>query len=744
MHQYDDYAQSLRSIYSHSIHKPTHTTTPKDAPRSDQVHAEHSFLYRQMKFLPKQKYITQTKLYTGIRPLETYIDQTKTELDERLSLIYKRTEPNLDKQTRQAIATFKTLRTELTIKPADKNLGIVIMDTDDYIQQCTTLLADTATYRLAQQYPTSDIEHALQSTITSFSQQIKSIHKNLHNFLLPKTKSTKPPNFYGLPKIHKQFDKLPPMRPIVSHSNSILSASASFIDHALQPIARSYHDYLHNSTTLLTTLQDLHVPDDALLVTIDVQSLYPSIPQTECLQIVYNEMHARKHHLLYNPNLIIRLLHTNVNYNYFNFGTLTFQQTNGTAMGASFSPTIANIFLSVTIDNFLHTQQLKPLLLKRYIDDIFLLWPHSLDTLNTFLHSLNSFHSSLNFTHNLSSHQVDFLDVTIYKDFTFQYTNILTTKTFQKAKNLFQYVHYNSNHPRTIFTGLIKAECIRYARTNSQEHNYHALLKLFKQRLLNRNYPNTLIDKTFYSVNYKDRQQFLKPVTSHTFTRRPILKCPPPPHFHLLKTTILQYYNMISSHAPPPRFVTLGHKTLRHELVRAKTTPTDEQFMDIVLRLDNTSHNHHSTTGSMPTLQHVNVTITTCKHPKCTTCKHLNTNTFFTSTSTRQQYTIRHSATCNSSNIIYLITCTKCKKQYVGYTQTRLKDRLNRHQSNIRNNKTIHICIHFNFPDHKLSNLSVQIIDTADTLQELRKREQFWILELRTYTPKGLNYKYMN
>lgn len=38
-----------------------------------------------------------------------------------------------------------------------------------------------------------------------------------------------------------------------------------------------------------------------------------------------------------------------VNYNYFEFSSFIFQHTTGTAMGAAFSPTIANIFMSVTL-----------------------------------------------------------------------------------------------------------------------------------------------------------------------------------------------------------------------------------------------------------------------------------------------------------------------------------------------------------------------------------------------------------
>ena len=315
------------------------------------------------------------------------------------------------------------------------------------------------------------------------------------------------------------------------------------------------------------------MPDPGLNCPEDVDSLYPSIPQTECLDIIYNQMHERKHLLLCDPNLIIHLLHTNVNYNYFEFGTLTFQQINGTAMGASFSPTIANIFLSITLNKFLATQPLKPLLLKRYIDDIFVIWPHSSEELNTFLTALNTFHSSLHFTSSYSQTETNFLDITIFKHDTFPYTNTLDTKTYQKPKNLYQYVHYNSAHSRKLYKGIIQGECIRYVRTNSLTSNYYATITLFEQRLLQRGYPKQLINKTMKTITYKERQRYLSPTPPKNYARRPILKCLPPPVFSLLKSTILQNYKTISKYVSHPRFITLGHKTLRNELVASTNQP---------------------------------------------------------------------------------------------------------------------------------------------------------------------------
>ena len=85
-------------------------------------------------------------------------------------------------------------------------------------------------------------------------------------------------------------------------------------------------------------------------------------------------------------------------------------------MGAAFSPTIANIYnnMSIILNKFLATQHYQPILLKRYIDDIIVIWTHSEVSLIKFLTALN-FHLSLSFTFTFSQTSTDFLDLTIYK-----------------------------------------------------------------------------------------------------------------------------------------------------------------------------------------------------------------------------------------------------------------------------------------------------------------------------------------
>ncbi len=86
------------------------------------------------------------------------------------------------------------------------------------------------------------------------------------------------PNFYGLPKIHKQFNLTPPLRPIISSFNTLLTPISKFLTHVLQPLVQIYDDYLLNSTSLCAIFQNLHVSSSSILVSLDVKQLYPSIP----------------------------------------------------------------------------------------------------------------------------------------------------------------------------------------------------------------------------------------------------------------------------------------------------------------------------------------------------------------------------------------------------------------------------------------------------------------------------------
>ena len=67
-------------------------------------------------------------------------------------------------------------------------------------------------------------------------------------------------------------------------------------------------------------------------------------------------------------------------------------------------------------------------------------------------------------------------------------------------------------------------------------------------------------------------------------------------------------------------------------------------------------------------------------------------------------YLVVYSLNCDSENVVYLITCKKCLKQYVGETKNPLRLTANNHLSSIRSNLISLIAEHFALPDHSVKD----------------------------------------
>ena len=119
----------------------------------------------------------------------------------------------------------------------------------------------------------------------------------------------------------------------------------------------------------------------------------------------------------------------------------------------------------------------------------------------------------------------------------------------------------------------------------------------------------------------------------------------------------------------------------------------------------------------------------------------------FTCTANGRQFSIKGDISCNSSNVIYLMTCKNCSKQYVGSAKS-FKERFRVHKSDINTGK-VRCGIAKHFKDQcntngKFDNLQVQVIehvqidDHTDLESKLWMREKYWQAQLFTLT-HGLN-----
>ena len=107
---------------------------------------------------------------------------------------------------------------------------------------------------------------------------------------------------------------------------------------------------------------------------------------------------------------------------------------------------------------------------------------------------------------------------------------------------------------------------------------------------------------------------------------------------------------------------------------------------------------------------------------------------------TNKNYTIKQHLDCNVRNVIYLITCNACQKQYVGST-TNFKPRFNLYKSDIKYAKKSCSCVQHFGKVHSWSDFRIQPIEqvyipndltTSEKENKLYARERHWMAELRT------------
>ena len=132
-------------------------------------------------------------------------------------------------------------------------------------------------------------------------------------------------------------------------------------------------------------------------------------------------------------------------------------------------------------------------------------------------------------------------------------------------------------------------------------------------------------------------------------------------------------------------------------------------------------------------------------------CKQVQESKTFKSYKTGRHYKIFHQLNCQSSFVIYLLQCRLCETQYIGKSETPFNIRLNNHRKDSKKPNPILACKHFQSPNHIFQRdaqflLIEQIKKKSNNIESiktiLKKRENFWIKELQTLHPGGLNMEY--
>lgn len=507
---------------------------------------------------------------------------------------------------------------ELVFNKADKNSAITIMDKEDYIRMCLVHLEDPSTYERLDELPDSrpiylQLRELLLTHIDKGAPMLRDKRvvaklleavPHLHHrgviprgFLVlelppyPMYPSIIPAKFYILVKTHKC-----PIasRPIAGCNETITNPVSVFLDAYLQPILRQVPTFVASSMDVVRTLETHTFPEGSVIMCLDVDALYPSIP------IALGAEYVRRYLIFkgmdgHDAALIHDLFLWVLNNNYLAFGDRYYRQIKGTAMGTSCAVVFATLFMAYLEEVLLHRVErplsprggappgfrytIDPLLNFRYIDDLLIIHRNVLDA-EYHRDCLNALCPAIRLTGTITADGGAFLDLWVYKGERFRASGRMDTRIYQKATNKYLYLCPATYHPRHVLTGMITAELERYRSRCTNLPDFFAIRKLFYSRLRLRHYQPAFLAPLF--ARLPDRQALLAGKPKYNAARRPVFVVPLGPDTNAtpLKELLSPHPAMTSSVEVDRMFANTGPliayrnpPDLRSMLVRARVQP---------------------------------------------------------------------------------------------------------------------------------------------------------------------------
>ena len=550
----------------------------------------------------------------------------------------------------------------------------------------------------------------------------------------------KPSRLYLLPKIHKlqakvaahlgqqkdeissdqvidvarSNDIIPPGRPIISNSGSLTELMSAFVDRTLQKYLPSIPSYIKDTTDFLNKIKSINdkPPESFTLVTMDVTSLYTNIGHADGIKAM-SDFLAKQDVEMSLVSDIAKLAEFILKHNFFTFDDKFYLQTNGTAMGTKMAPSYANIFMCELEERFLSECEKKPLVYLRYIDDIFMVWTDSDESLVKFVDEFGKVNDSIKFTMSKSKSEIDFLDVKLRVSD----GNKISTSVYHKPTDKHTYLRHESFHPRHCKKAVVYSQFLRYRRIISDDEEFDKQATTLGGFFLQRGYPIRMVNSCLEKAKSKNRDELLeiKKENAQPSDRIPLVTTYHPSTTSLIKEINKEWKHLSLDKSLPTTFT--NHPinaqkqpgNLRNLLVKSSVSKKTKQK------------------GNRP-----------CGKSRCQICTHMLTSEEIKLTndfSVSAPY-----ATCDSENVVYCISCSRCPHAtYIGETGTKFRLRFNNHRSSIKHKYSLPVAEHFNSSNHSLDDLKFCIIGTNFKDREARKlTEMKFIINTRSFET-GLN-----
>ena len=398
-------------------------------------------------------------------------------------------------------------------------------------------------------------------------------------------------------------------------------------------------------------------------------------------------------------------------------------QTDGTAQGPHISCSYADISVA-KYDSLTNKFHLKPSVWKRFRDDVFVLWEHGTASLSSFLDYLNTMDKTgkIKFTMEIAGDTgLEFLDLKLKIN-----EGKIRVDVFAKSTNSFSYTTANTCYPKNNICNIPRGIALRLRRISDDDETFEKRSSEYQNYLIARDHKPSIVKKQFSEVKMKTRSEARQKQTKQD------------------KVRDLKFITTYNHALPNIHNIIQSNLSILHTDENMKKIFPSKSIKTLYRREKNLKKIlSPSLFPAKP--KNSESCITSCK--KCDICKnYLLTDNTFKCKVTGRFFNVRGNLFCNSSNVIYFISCKNCEDQYIG-SAIDFKARFRIHKSDLETKKDrcgtarhfITKCSDVQNP-HKFFQVQLieSVVSDLDLENKLREREKYWQCQMFTNT-HGMN-----
>lgn len=476
------------------------------------------------------------------------------------------TQSNTDREIAEAINKLRT-NPDIHILKADKGRGTVIWSTKDYDAEALRQLNDKSTYHEMNERSFATRLATLTRDVFSYAESlyygghITHREREAMQNTLPGYGSA----FYLLPKVHKNPNPYGSFagRPIVATFTNPVHLIDKYLTNLTSVLLPLIPGSLRDTPDLISRLQTPFNPplkSTAVIVTADVNSLYPCIPWIEGVEASVEfyrshlktlEAHALANNLPKPPTVTMfaDLLNFVLHNSYIHFkNRCFFRQLKGTAMGMCISVFFANAYMYKVTKEHIQNPLPNVRLFLRYIDDILVIFDEATDEdVAAFFRTISNEH--IEYTIDRVGTSQNFLDLTISID---QTLYSITFAPYWKPTSSGSYIHPDTSHPQHVVEAIPYSQFERLRRNSSNNTIFQKAAKRLKREFILSGYKKWQVNEALRRTTTDSSE--LRSSNSHRHKRQPdndrrlILPFHPTTNYVSASQRLLQTHDAIAKH----------------------------------------------------------------------------------------------------------------------------------------------------------------------------------------------------